>query len=267
MVRSVSPRPAGDVHPFEWRAVGVQELRAIAQRLDGREVRPGWIKTPQVAIRGDLVFVSGGLLESRTQFDELWGVAQQVVHLGAEMPEWPFVATSGYLDYFDADWTRDDHFGECLEVIAQEHGDTVVAMVLVDNWPSVYVDFVERTARWPALTVATELVPSAYSALIGRYAQGGEVDITYNFRRAIFFGQALQWVVWVDFIGEAGIVFSQMPARPWRSVISFADSLIDLLPVRVVAEREAEALLRYKQLLVENIESRNLSNDSKFSRE
>lgn len=213
------------------------------------------------------MFVSGGFLESRTQFDELWGVAQQVVHLGVEMPEWPFVATSGSLDYFDADWTRDDRFGECLKVIAQEHGDTVVAMVLVDNWPSVYVHFVEQTGRWPALTVATELVPSLYSALIGRYAQGGEVDITYNFRRAIYFGQGLQWVVWVDYVGEAGIVLSQMPMRPWRSVVSFVDSLIDLLPVRVVGMREAEPLLRYKQLLVENIESRNLGNEARCPRE
>lgn len=194
---------------------------------------------------------------SRREFDRLWGLARELIDTNAALPEWPFVATTGQLDYFDSEWLRDENFGEFLQTIAREHGDDDVAIVMVDSWPSVYVDFVQKCGRWPGLKVSTNRIAPVHLEITTQYAQGGSVDVMLDFQRALFFGEGGQWAVWLDFEGELGIVFSRTSTRPWRSIISFADRLDDLLPCPVGHDRDGASLDRYRILLTENIASRN----------
>jgi hypothetical protein len=131
----------------------------------------------------------------------------------ARLPEWPFLANSGFVTIYEYDRLLGGSFGTVLHALAQFHDDRTVTVVGLDPPTAYYSD---EYGYLPAFQITRDSIVDAYAEAL-RYEPGGDATGAMAFTVNVvgIVGSSGAWSAWGQRDWEIGLVLTDEAQGPW----------------------------------------------------
>jgi hypothetical protein len=164
-------------------------------------------------------------------FAELVAEIQHQLDVGVRLPEWPFLARSGFVTIYEYDRLLGGAFGSVVQALAGHYGDRTVAVVGVDPPVAYYRD---AYGFLPGFRMAADFVEEQYAAGL-RHEPGGDPTGALAFTVNVIgmAGSSRAWSAWGQRNWEIGLLLTSESQGPWlEQAVPWFSRDVDLDSIR-----------------------------------
>jgi len=150
---------------------------------------------------------------SDAAFGEAMLTLRRLIDPTVRLPNWPFLASSGFVTIYEFDRFLGGDFGKVLQSLAVAFGDDTVTVVGLDP-PADY--YRNGYGFLPAFWSAGNSFADAYGEAL-RYEPGGDATgaMAFSINVLGIVGSSGSWSAWGQRDWEIGLVFAREANGPW----------------------------------------------------
>jgi hypothetical protein len=161
--------------------------------------------------------------ESRHEFAACLTEVAEVLDVNLRLPDWPFLAPTGYVSVCQYDHILGVNFVPVLQALSAAHGDGEVTLVTLEPLPSYYW---KAYSHFPGFRVERASLPDGYWSGLNREPGGDPAGAVVNTANVVALaGSSHAWAVWGQRDWELGLVLTPTPPGDWLEAgVPFLDA-------------------------------------------
>lgn len=149
-----------------------------------------------------------------SEYDNFRSRMGRVVNPESPLPGWPFRSVHGQVDLCEYNEFSDEDFTHALEILAREHGEESISLVVTAPAPGEY--HIPDLGHFPCFSVSTRDIANSYWEAVAYEPQGDPGGAVLYADAFAIFGESSKWAVWGQRDWEMVVVYAEGSARPWR---------------------------------------------------
>ncbi|MDQ6946008.1 MAG: hypothetical protein M3256_06975 [Actinomycetota bacterium] len=156
---------------------------------------------------------------------------QRQLDTATRLPDWPFLAASGFVTIYEYDRVLGGTFGIVLESLAQVYGDEAATVVGLDP-PAAY--YQKEYNYFPGFQIDRDSMTEGYAVGL-RHEPGGDSTgaMAYTTNVLGLTGSSGAWSVWGQRDWEIGLLLTPQAEGPWlQAPVAWFGRDVDLDSIR-----------------------------------
>lgn len=159
---------------------------------------------------------------SKPEYERIVADVGQHIDLDSRLPDWPFTAPTGYVNFCEYDDAIQGPFGPVLQALTAEYGDRSVSFTVLEPSPTAY--FFHYFGSYPAFSIPPALLSEYWDVVSHRPGGDPTGAVTDIADTVAIVGDGGRWAVWGERRWGLALVLTEREEGPWtRAGLDFVN--------------------------------------------